>query len=90
MKFSALLLSSAFALSAFVAPVVAKDWKTATITLEGAYAPWNMTNADGTLGGFEPELAKVLCVSADARSSACIRRIVTSPWSSSPTRSIQT
>ncbi len=42
-------------------PAAAKDWKKVTITLEGAYAPWNLTNADGTLGGFEPELAKVLC-----------------------------
>lgn len=42
-------------------PTLAKDWKSATITLEGAYAPWNLTNADGSLGGFEPELAKVLC-----------------------------
>ncbi len=61
MKFSAILLSGAVAAAAFAAPAVAKDWKTATITLEGAYAPWNMTNADGSLGGFEPELAKVLC-----------------------------
>ncbi|TCU04496.1 transporter substrate-binding domain-containing protein [Rhizobium sullae] len=61
MKFSAILLSSAFALATFAAPVTAKDWKTATITLEGAYAPWNLTNADGSLGGFEPELAKILC-----------------------------
>ncbi|SCB11385.1 transporter substrate-binding domain-containing protein [Rhizobium multihospitium] len=61
MKFSAILLSGVVAAAAFAAPAVAKDWKTATITLEGAYAPWNMTNADGTLGGFEPELAKVLC-----------------------------
>ncbi|NTJ10036.1 transporter substrate-binding domain-containing protein [Rhizobium lusitanum] len=61
MKFSAILLSGAMAAAAFGAPAVAKDWKTATITLEGAYAPWNMTNADGSLGGFEPELAKVLC-----------------------------
>ena len=75
MKFSALLLSGAFALSAFAAPVAAKDWKTATITLEGAYAPWNMTNADGTLGGFEPELAKVLCERAKIE---C--KLVASDW----------
>ncbi|MGV1757125.1 MULTISPECIES: transporter substrate-binding domain-containing protein [Rhizobium] len=61
MKFSAILLSGVMAAAAFAAPALAKDWKTATITLEGAYAPWNMTNADGSLGGFEPELAKVLC-----------------------------
>ncbi|GGB06800.1 nopaline-binding periplasmic protein [Brucella endophytica] len=61
MKFSAILLSGALALSAFATPALAKNWKTVTITLEGAYAPWNLTNADGTLGGFEPELAKILC-----------------------------
>lgn len=61
MKFNALLLTGAIALAAFAAPAAAKDWTSATITLEGAYAPWNMTNADGTLGGFEPELAKILC-----------------------------
>jgi octopine/nopaline transport system substrate-binding protein len=61
MKFNAILLSGVMAASAFAAPAFAKDWTKATITLEGAYAPWNLTNADGTLGGFEPELAKVLC-----------------------------
>ncbi|MBY5821629.1 transporter substrate-binding domain-containing protein [Rhizobium leguminosarum] len=61
MKFSAILLCGVAAFSAFAAPAFSKDWTKATITLEGAYAPWNLTNADGTLGGFEPELAKVLC-----------------------------
>jgi len=41
--------------------VSATDSKVATIALEGAYKPWNLTNPDGTLGGFEPALAKVLC-----------------------------
>jgi len=61
MKLSTILLSCAMTAAAFVAPASAKDWTKATITLEGAYAPWNLTNADGSLGGFEPELAKVLC-----------------------------
>ncbi|WP_420962987.1 transporter substrate-binding domain-containing protein [Brucella sp. IR073] len=61
MKLASILLSGALALTAFAGPAMAKEWKTVTITLEGAYAPWNLTNADGTLGGFEPELAKVLC-----------------------------
>ncbi|MDQ0467237.1 transporter substrate-binding domain-containing protein [Labrys wisconsinensis] len=39
----------------------AKDWTTVTIALEGAYEPWNSTKPDGTLDGFEPELAKDLC-----------------------------
>jgi octopine/nopaline transport system substrate-binding protein len=75
MKFSAVLLSGAIALSAFAAPALAKDWKTVTITLEGAYAPWNLTNADGSLGGFEPELAKVLCERAKLE---C--KLVASDW----------
>ncbi|MBX4875773.1 transporter substrate-binding domain-containing protein [Rhizobium bangladeshense] len=61
MKFSAILFCGVAAFSAFAPPAFSKDWTKATITLEGAYAPWNLTNADGTLGGFEPELAKVLC-----------------------------
>ncbi len=32
-----------------------------TIATEGAYAPWNYTNADGTLGGYEIDLTKLLC-----------------------------
>ncbi|WP_145032947.1 transporter substrate-binding domain-containing protein [Pantoea ananatis] len=42
----------------------AKGPNDVTIALEGAYAPWNMTNTDGTLGGFEPGLMKELCLRA--------------------------
>ncbi|PRE45524.1 ABC transporter substrate-binding protein [Burkholderia multivorans] len=31
------------------------------IAFEGSYTPWNMSKPDGTLDGFEPALAKVLC-----------------------------
>ncbi|WP_200861752.1 transporter substrate-binding domain-containing protein [Psychrobacter aquaticus] len=31
------------------------------IATEGAYAPFNYTNADGTLGGFDVEIANALC-----------------------------
>jgi octopine/nopaline transport system substrate-binding protein len=75
MKLHAVLVSSALALAALASPAAAKDWKTVTITLEGAYAPWNMTNADGSLGGFEPELAKVLCERAKVE---C--KLVASDW----------
>ena len=61
MKLSPIIMACAVALSSVAAPLAAKDWTTVTITLEGAYAPWNMTASDGTLIGFEPELAKVLC-----------------------------
>jgi octopine/nopaline transport system substrate-binding protein len=41
--------------------VQAKDWKTVTVVTEGAYEPWNLTNSDGSVGGFEPEMLKDLC-----------------------------
>ncbi len=66
MPFSKLIaggLMVATALSAVPALADSKDWATTgvTIAMEGAYAPWNLTNPDGTIGGFEPDLAKVLC-----------------------------
>ena len=79
MKFSTILFCGVAALSAFAAPAFAKDWTKATITLEGAYAPWNLTNADGTLGGFEPELAKVLCERAKIECT-----LVASDWDGMP------
>lgn len=35
--------------------------KVLTIATEGAYAPWNFSGPNGTLDGFEIDLAKVLC-----------------------------
>ncbi|AUG55783.1 transporter substrate-binding domain-containing protein [Thalassospira marina] len=62
MKFkSVLMAAAALCAVAGVTPSQAKEWKNVTITLEGAYAPWNSTNPDGSLGGFEPELAEYLC-----------------------------
>lgn len=49
------------AVSVLAGNAEAKDWKNVTIVLEGGYEPWNMTNPDGSLGGFEPDLAKDLC-----------------------------
>ncbi|MCX5493286.1 transporter substrate-binding domain-containing protein [Kaistia dalseonensis] len=76
MKVTKLILAGALALAAFAgAPAQAKEWKTVTIALEGAYAPWNLTNPDGTLGGFEPELAKYLCEHAKVE---C--KLITQDW----------
>lgn len=62
MKLQNLLVAGALGLMALAAvPAEAKDWTKVTIGLEGAYPPWNLTNPDGTLGGFEPELAADLC-----------------------------
>jgi len=46
---------------AFAGAADAKDWKKIRIATEGAYAPWNATDASGKLVGFEPDLAKELC-----------------------------
>ena len=47
---------------AMLAPAMAQELpKEILIGTEGAFAPFNFTNPDGTLGGFEIELAKDLC-----------------------------
>jgi octopine/nopaline transport system substrate-binding protein len=61
MNLKTLFGAAAIALATATIPAAAKEWKTVTITTEGAYAPWNMTNSDGSLGGFEPELMKTVC-----------------------------
>jgi octopine/nopaline transport system substrate-binding protein len=50
--------------SLVVGAASAKDWTTASIAFEGAYEPWNLTKPDGTIDGFEPELAKDICARA--------------------------
>jgi octopine/nopaline transport system substrate-binding protein len=39
----------------------AKEWTTIRIATEGAFRPWNFTEPDGTLNGFEIDLYKDLC-----------------------------
>jgi octopine/nopaline transport system substrate-binding protein len=51
---------------ACLAPIVAqaegpKEWKEIRVATEGAFRPWNYSNPDGTLGGFEVELYADLC-----------------------------
>jgi octopine/nopaline transport system substrate-binding protein len=58
-RLSALALG--LAVTALACPRPAAAEQTVTIALEGSYQPWNLTNPDGTLGGFEPELAANLC-----------------------------
>jgi octopine/nopaline transport system substrate-binding protein len=40
---------------------MAKDWTSVRIATEGAYPPWNSTDASGKLIGFEVDLAQDLC-----------------------------
>ena len=42
----------------------AKDWKTVTVAMEGAFEPFNLTDPSGKIVGFEPELVNDLCVRA--------------------------
>ena len=39
----------------------AKDYKTVTIAMEGAYEPWNLTDPSGKIVGFEVDVANDLC-----------------------------
>ncbi|WP_213305533.1 transporter substrate-binding domain-containing protein [Paraburkholderia sacchari] len=50
-----------FAAVVAITPAQATQGKTVSIALEGSYEPWNLTRPDGTLNGFEPELAQNLC-----------------------------
>ncbi len=55
------LTALAVVLGTGLSPASAKDWTTVTVATEGAYEPWNLTQADGTIVGFEPDLLKDLC-----------------------------
>ncbi|MEJ1975463.1 MAG: transporter substrate-binding domain-containing protein [Acetobacteraceae bacterium] len=55
-----LLIATAFALG-LAGPAGAKDWTQVTIATEGAFPPYNLHAADGTLVGYEIDLAANLC-----------------------------
>lgn len=59
----AILRSIGLAAAALVASatIAAAQPKSITIATEGAYAPWNFTEANGKLAGFEIDLAADLC-----------------------------
>lgn len=62
MKLMKTAIATAFAALAFLAGVAhAQDKTEITIATEGAFPPYNLTRPDGTLDGYEIELAKYLC-----------------------------
>lgn len=62
MKFKALLAAAAFVATTMVAAgAMADEKKEITIATEGAFPPYNLTRADGTLDGYDVELAHYLC-----------------------------
>ena len=58
---TAALTALAAALAMAAGSAVAQDWTTVRIATEGAYPPWNSTDASGKLIGFELDLANDLC-----------------------------
>jgi octopine/nopaline transport system substrate-binding protein len=64
MNFARILVGGVLVAAAISSgPALAKDWAASgvSIAMEGAYAPWNLTDSSGAIVGFEPDLAKVLC-----------------------------
>jgi octopine/nopaline transport system substrate-binding protein len=57
------ILRAAFACSLLVlaGAASAKDWKTVVIGMEGAYEPYNLTDPNGQIVGFEPDVAMDAC-----------------------------
>ncbi|MGD0639306.1 MAG: transporter substrate-binding domain-containing protein [Roseiarcus sp.] len=57
------ILRAAFACSLLVlaGAASAKDWKTVVIGMEGAYEPYNLTDPNGKIVGFEPDVAMDAC-----------------------------
>ena len=66
---------AAFALALSATTFANADEKTLTIATEGAFPPFNMTRPDGTLDGYEIDLAKDLCARMEVE---C--KIVTQDW----------
>lgn len=55
------LLAVMVAAQAMTGAAQAKDWKTVTIAMEGAYPPYNSTDSNNKLVGFEVDLVNDLC-----------------------------
>ncbi len=55
------LLVAAMAATAATGVAQAKDWKTVRFGIEGAYPPFSWTEADGSLKGFDVDMANALC-----------------------------
>ncbi|MGF1696105.1 ABC transporter substrate-binding protein [Vibrio kyushuensis] len=55
------LLVAALAATAASGIAQAKEWKTVRFGIEGAYPPFSWTEADGSLKGFDVDMANALC-----------------------------
>ncbi|MDN3610326.1 ABC transporter substrate-binding protein [Vibrio ostreicida] len=55
------LIVAAMVASTATGMVQAKDWKTVRFGIEGAYPPFSWTESDGSLKGFDVDMANALC-----------------------------
>ncbi|GAM68793.1 lysine-arginine-ornithine-binding periplasmic protein precursor [Vibrio sp. JCM 19236] len=55
------LLAATIAATALSGVAQAKEWKTVRFGIEGAYPPFSKTEADGSLSGFDVDMANALC-----------------------------
>lgn len=61
------LLVAAMAVTAASGVVQAKEWKVVRFGIEGAYPPFSWTEADGSLAGFDVDMANALCTEMDVK-----------------------
>lgn len=55
------LLAATLAATAVSGIAQAKEWKTVRFGIEGAYPPFSWTEADGSIKGFDVDMANALC-----------------------------
>ena len=61
---TAMIVVAAMALSAGIAE--AKDWNKLRVGVEGAYPPFSWMETDGTLKGFDIDIALAICAEMNA------------------------
>lgn len=61
------ILLAGLVLASIATSAGAKDWKEIRIATEGAYPPFNFVDANGTLKGFDVDIANALCEEMKAK-----------------------
>jgi arginine/ornithine transport system substrate-binding protein len=61
------LLAATLAATAVTGVAQAKEWKVIRFGIEGAYPPFSKTEADGSLSGFDVDMANALCEELNAK-----------------------
>nr|WP_175443171.1 ABC transporter substrate-binding protein [Vibrio sonorensis] len=61
------LVAAAIAATAVTGVAQAKEWKEVRFGIEGAYPPFSWTEADGSLKGFDVDMANALCAEMEVK-----------------------